>query len=170
MHNSGNSTKCDAYCLPQECYDLKIHSVKHYSVALDKRFSTSSRHTFNCHTMKLFFANSKLEHLMHRISNTKMRQNPNSPSTRSSEHLHLNTHQEDVNLNDKHQSRSTCISRNAYDAAITVTTSVNVGTALYTNKYGKCSCREKSKYPLMSLCISTNLVYKRTVHTRERTA
>lgn len=84
--------------------------------------------------------------------------------------MHLNTNKRDVNHSVKQQLQPNCISRNAYDtydtAIMVITLESRVKNALYTNKYDKCSCREKLKCPLMNLCMSTNLVYRCTVHIR----
>lgn len=96
-----------------------------------------------------------------------MRQRFNNSSPGSSAHTHPNANRRNVNLKEKHKLRSNCNSRDAYDTVKTVTTSENgVETVLYRNKYNKCAYREKSKGPLMNLCLSTNLVYKCIVHTR----
>lgn len=94
-----------------------------------------------------------------------MRQFNNSP-TGSRKHTHLNSNEGDVNRNEKHQIRPNFDSRNDYDITNSVTTSVNEGKiVIYTNNYNKCSCKEKSKCPLMNFCMTSYLVYKCAVHT-----
>lgn len=47
-----------------------------------------------------------------------------------------------------------------YNTANTASTSINeVGTTLYAYKYDKCSCGRNSDCPLMTVCMSTSLLY-----------
>lgn len=41
-----------------------------------------------------------------------------------------------------------------------------VRNATYTTESNECSYREKTKCSIMNLCLSTNLLYKCTIHTR----
>lgn len=100
------------------------------------------------------YANStNLEQYKHRINDNKMQQHFNNLPAGSSKHAHLNTNEDDVNHNEKHQIRPNCFSRNDYDTDNIATMSENeVITTIFTNKYNKYSCREISKCPFIDFC------------------
>lgn len=120
--------------------------------------------------MKVSNVNStNLYQHLHHVSNCDIRQQFDNPSTRFSKHTHLNDNEGDVIPDGKQQIRPHCDNWIDYDIISVVTKFENEDrTAVYANKYFKYASREKYKCPLMTSCISKNLLYKCTVHRRWR--